>query len=58
MELYYYDARWYDPAAGRFFNEDPAGLDEDVNLTQYYSHAPTAAQTGRRRESHNHPCQH
>jgi len=30
--LYYARARWYDPAAGRFLSEDPAGLAGGVNL--------------------------
>ena len=27
VELYYYNARWYDPEVGRFINQDPAGDD-------------------------------
>ena len=35
-ELYYYRARWYDPAIGRFISEDPLGFDAgDVNVQRY-----------------------
>jgi RHS repeat-associated protein len=34
-ELYYYRARYYDPALGRFISEDPTGLEGGVNLYAY-----------------------
>jgi RHS repeat-associated protein len=34
-ELYYYRARWYDPAARRFISEDPIGLNGGINLYAY-----------------------
>jgi RHS repeat-associated protein len=33
--LYYYRARYYDPAAGRFLSEDPSGFREGVNFYKY-----------------------
>ncbi|HEX3156202.1 MAG TPA: RHS repeat-associated core domain-containing protein [Candidatus Angelobacter sp.] len=33
--LYYYRARYYDTATGRFLSEDPAGLNEGVNFYRY-----------------------
>jgi RHS repeat-associated protein len=36
--LYYYDARWYDAAVGRFLSEDPAA--DDVNLYRYCGNNP------------------
>ena len=33
--LYYYRARYYDPAAGRFTSEDPAGLGDGPNMYEY-----------------------
>ena len=39
--LYYYRARYYDPAIGRFLSEDPIGFDEGgVNLYLYASNNP------------------
>jgi RHS repeat-associated protein len=38
--LYYYRARYYDPAAGRFVSEDPTGYLTDVNLYRYVSNSP------------------
>jgi len=40
-ELYYYRARWYDPAAGRFLSEDPIGLaGGDSNFYRYVGNDP------------------
>jgi RHS repeat-associated protein len=33
--MYYYRARYYDPSAGRFLNEDPLGLNAGPNLYRY-----------------------
>ena len=39
-ELYYYRARWYDPAAGRFASEDPLGFAAgDANLSAMVSNS-------------------
>lgn len=39
--LYYYRARYYDPALGRFISEDPLGFDAgDINLYQYAAANP------------------
>ncbi len=38
--LYYYRARWYDPAVGRFLSEDPLGHDPDVNPYRYVHNDP------------------
>jgi RHS repeat-associated protein len=39
--LYYYRARYYDPAAGRFISRDPKGFDAgDVNLYRYVGNGP------------------
>jgi RHS repeat-associated protein len=40
--LYYYRARYYDPALGRFLSEDPAGFGAgDPNLYAYVFNSPT-----------------
>src|SRR5258708_24127390 len=39
--LYYYRARYYDPAAGRFTGEDPIGFDAGVNFFAYLRNIPT-----------------
>ena len=38
--LYYYDARYYDAAVGRFTSEDPLGPDVDSNLYRYVRNNP------------------
>lgn len=38
--LYYYCARYYDPAAGRFLNEDPVGFHSDLNFYRYSNNDP------------------
>lgn len=40
--LYFYRARWYDPATGRFLSEDPIDFKGgDINLYAYVSNNPT-----------------
>ncbi|GIW91994.1 MAG: hypothetical protein KatS3mg110_0035 [Pirellulaceae bacterium] len=40
--LFYYRARYYDPAAGRFISEDPVSFKaNDMNLVRYVGNAPT-----------------
>ncbi|MBY6243951.1 RHS repeat-associated core domain-containing protein, partial [Methylosinus sp. Sm6] len=42
--LYYYRARYYDPAIGRFISEDPKGFDAgDVNFYAYVGNNPVNA---------------
>jgi RHS repeat-associated protein len=42
--LYYYRARYYDPAMGRFLSEDPIGFQGgDANIYRYVGNGPTAA---------------
>lgn len=38
--LYYYRARYYDPKAGRFVSEDPAGLEDGPNRYTYVRNKP------------------
>ncbi|MGI8400427.1 MAG: FAD-dependent oxidoreductase, partial [Gemmatimonadaceae bacterium] len=38
--LYYMRNRWYDPEAGRFMNEDPAGFDRGINLYAFSGNDP------------------
>ncbi|RMG33643.1 MAG: hypothetical protein D6725_15380, partial [Planctomycetota bacterium] len=43
-QLYYYRARRYDPAAGRFISEDPVGFAAgDANISRYAGNSPTNA---------------
>jgi RHS repeat-associated protein len=43
-DLLNYRARWYDPAAGRFISEDPAGFAAgDANLSRYVANNPVNA---------------
>jgi RHS repeat-associated protein len=37
---YYYRARFYDPASGRFMGEDPARFDQGGNFYVYVSNNP------------------
>lgn len=40
--LYYYRARYYDPATGRFLSQDPLGFRAgDTNLQRYVGNSPT-----------------
>ncbi len=40
-ELYYYRARWYDAAVGRFISEDPISFNgKDSNLHRYVKNSP------------------
>ncbi len=40
-DLYYYNARWYDPATGKFISEDPIGYSAgDANLYRYCGNGP------------------
>jgi len=39
--LYYYRARYYDPAMGRFLSEDPIGFNSDINFYRYVRNNPT-----------------
>jgi RHS repeat-associated protein len=41
--LYYYRARWYDAAPGRFLSQDPLGLRPDPNPYRYVGNSPTNA---------------
>jgi RHS repeat-associated protein len=42
--LYYYNARWYDSATGRFWQQDPIGFAAgDANLYRYVNNSPTNA---------------
>jgi RHS repeat-associated protein len=40
-DLYCYRARYYDPFAGRFLNEDPIGLNGGPNFYRYAANSPT-----------------
>ncbi len=40
-QLYYYKARVYDPAQGRFLQTDPIGVRDDLNLYAYVGGDPT-----------------
>ncbi len=40
-DLYYYRARWYDPAIGQFISEDPLGFGAgDANLHRHVGNSP------------------
>jgi RHS repeat-associated protein len=39
--LYYYRARYYDRATGRFLSEDPFGFDSGINFYAYVGNDPT-----------------
>jgi len=39
--LYFYRARYFDPATGRFLSEDPIGFRGGLNLYQYVKNQPT-----------------
>jgi RHS repeat-associated protein len=41
--LYYYRARYYDPAIGRFISEDPKGFDAGINFLSYVRNNPVNA---------------
>ncbi len=44
LGLYYYRARYYDPAIGRFISKDPIGFNGgDVNLYRYVGNGPVNA---------------
>ena len=48
LGLYYYRARWYDPAVGRFISQDPIGFEAgDANLYRYVGNAPGDARDPR-----------
>jgi len=43
INLYYYRARYYDPASGKFVNEDPIGFDGGDNFYRYVYNGPTGS---------------
>jgi len=42
-ELYYHEARWYDPSLHRFVSEDPIGIEGGINLYSYVENDPVNA---------------
>ncbi len=42
LQLYYYRARWYSPALGRFMSRDPLGYADGVNLYAYVGNNPVS----------------
>jgi RHS repeat-associated protein len=58
--LYRYRARYYDPAVGRFLNEDPRDFDSDVNFYAYVYNSPLnftdpSGMQGRPKKKHEPP---
>ena len=43
LNLYYYKARFYSPALGRFLQTDPIGIADDLNLYAYVGNNPINA---------------
>jgi RHS repeat-associated protein len=39
--LYFYRARYFDPASGRFLSEDPTGFDAGIDFYTYVENSPT-----------------
>ncbi|NLF08266.1 MAG: RHS repeat-associated core domain-containing protein [Pirellulaceae bacterium] len=54
--FYYYDARWYDPAVGKFVSEDPIAA--DLNMYRYVGNNPVLFVDPSGLISPNHPNTH